>query len=477
MSSFLVKQAQQRLKGEITLLGDKSIACRSIILSAVSQGKTVIENFPFSEDCLYAIKVFQKLGIRITQDLRNKIANLSYQLKNPSHQYPDVKTITVFGKGLYGLKKPKGPIFVGDSGTTLRLALGVLAGHNFAVTLNAGKSLSRRPMLRVTAPLRQMGAIIKAKINSSATLKVDGECNRTINPSKLEEYPPIIIKGGRLKPIAYKMPVASAQVKSAVILAGLYVRGSTCVIEPVKTRDHTERMLKLFRADIKVNRNAIFIKGDKELVSPGRVFIPGDISSASFFIVLAAILPHAQILIKDVNLNSSRTGIIKVLKRMGANIRVTHQATGTRSFEPMGDLVVKSSKLKGAIITKKEIPSLIDELPILMVAACFAQGKSIFEGVGELRLKETDRIKSISDNLIKMGADIKVIKTLELEKIIIQGGKRLKGASVRSFADHRTAMSMVVAGLLAQGKTKIDDIACINKSFPNFLTLLKELVY
>ena len=273
------------------------------------------------------------------------------------------------------------------------------------------------------------------------------------------------------------MPVASAQVKSAILLAGLYATGATCVIEPVKTRDHTERMLRLFKAKIKVKQNKIVIKGKGELISPGRIFIPGDISSASFFIVLATILPDSRISIENVNLNPSRTGILKVLKRMGANIRVTSYELRVTSYEPMGDLLVKSSSLRGTVVRKEEIPSLIDELPILMVAASCAVGKTVFEGVEELRVKETDRIKSMSRNLRKMGADIRVLKTPKAEKIVIQGSGTLKGARVESFGDHRTAMSMVVAALRAQGKTRIDEISCINKSFPNFLTLLKTLLH
>jgi 3-phosphoshikimate 1-carboxyvinyltransferase len=446
MRFFSVKHASC-VKGEILPLGDKSIACRSIIISAISCGKTTVENFPPNKDCLSTIKTFKNLGIKITQNQK-------------------VKTITVFGNGLCGLKKPKGPIFVGDSGTTLRLTLGVLAGQNFAVTLTSGKSLSARPMLRVTAPLRMMGVEISARRTPKTK-------NLTPN-TKFEEYPPITIRGGNLKPITYRMPVASAQVKSAILLAGLYAKGRTCVIERVKTRDHTERMLRLFRAGIKVNENTIVIKGKKELVSPGRIFIPGDISSAGFFMVLGTILPNSRILIKDINLNPSRIGIIKVLKRMGSDIQVLgDSAVG---FEPIGDISIKSSKLKSTIIKEKEIPSLIDELPILMVAVCFAKGESVFEGVGELRIKETDRIRSMSENLKKMGADIRVLKTPKSEKIIIQGGRALIGATVKSFGDHRTAMSMVVAGLAAEGKTRIDNISCINKSFPGFLNILKTLI-
>ncbi|MDD4981040.1 MAG: 3-phosphoshikimate 1-carboxyvinyltransferase [Candidatus Omnitrophica bacterium] len=452
MKFFLVKPAL-RLRGKIVLLGDKSIACRSIIISAISNGKTVIKNFPANKDCLYALRALRKLGVRIKEDAKDKNAG----------------RVTVFGKGLEGLKKPKGPIFIGDSGTTLRLTLGILAGQNFSVTLTAGRGLSQRPMLRVSAPLRMMGAEISAR-------RIPNTQHPTPN-TKFEEYPPIRIKGGDIQPITYKMPLASAQVKSAILLAGLYAKGVTRVIENVKTRDHTERMLRLFRAGIKVKQNTIVIKERRELVSPAEIFIPGDISSASFFIVSAALVPGSEVLIKNVGLNPTRTGVIKVLKRMGAKIQVPGARCQVPGFEPMGNLIVKSSQLKGTIVKEKEIPSLIDELPILMVAACYARGKTVFEGVGELRVKETDRIRSMSANLIKMGARIRVIKKDKSEDLIVYGVRELKGASVKSYADHRTAMSMVVAALRARGVTRIDDVACINKSFPNFLTLLKALLH
>lgn len=430
------------VKGEIALSGDKSVAHRSIILSALSQGKTKIKNFPFNKDCLFTLKVFQKLGVKITR----------------SHS-----AINVSGKGLFGLKKPRGPIFVGNSGTTLRLVLGVLAGQDFEVKLVIGRSLSQRPMRRVTEPLRLMGA----RINSKFKMR---------NSKIIEEYPPITIQGGALRAITYKMPVASAQVKSAILLAALYTKGKTCVIEPIPTRDHTERMLGLFKADIKLQQNKIVIKGKRKLISPGKIFIPGDISSAAFFMVLAAMLPDSQILMNNVSLNPSRTGIIRVLERMGADIQVSsikHQASST--LEPMGEILVRSSRFKGTIVKRAEIPFLIDELPILMVAASLAKGKTVFAGVGELRVKETDRIRSMSENLTKMGANIRVTKEGKIENIIITGVKQLKGTKVRTFGDHRTAMSMVIAGLVAAGQTQIDDISCINKSFPNFINILKSL--
>ncbi|MGA2774634.1 MAG: 3-phosphoshikimate 1-carboxyvinyltransferase [Candidatus Omnitrophota bacterium] len=429
MKPFVVKPLE-RLKGWISLPGDKSIAHRAVIFSALASGKTQIKNFPANNDCLATISVFKRLGIKIVKG----------------------KTISVYGKGLMGLKPSKDPIFVKESGTTVRLLLGVLAGQNFQTLILTGRGLSKRPMLRVTTPLRLMGAVIRG-----------------------QEYPPITIKGGNLRAINYKIPVASAQVKSAILLAGLYARGKTTIIESVKTRDHTERMLKLFDASIESKKNKITVKGTKELISPAKVYVPGDISSAGFFIVAATILPGSKIVIRKVSLNPSRTGIIKVLKRMGADIQLPALKTRFSAGEPMGNLTVKSSPLKGAIVRKEEIPFLIDELPVLMVAACFARGRTEFQGVEELRIKETDRIKSMCVNLKKMGADIKVIKSNHSEKIVVKGVKGLKGSRVSSFGDHRTAMSLVVAGLAAKGNSKIDDISCISKSFPGFIKTLNTL--
>ncbi len=441
MRTFLVRQSCG-LKGEIRPCGDKSIAHRALIISALTRGKTVISNFPANQDCLATLNALKKFGLKIKRN--------------------NSGTVTVYGNGLSGLTRPKKAVFVGESGTTFRLLLGVLAGQNFSAKLKAGKSLSRRPMLRVNMPLRMMGAQISAK--------------RKAQNAKQEEYPPITIKGGSLNPITYKMPVASAQVKSAILLAGLYACGKTEVIEPIKTRDHTERMLKLFQADIGKKNRGVVIKGGKELVSPRKIYLPGDISSASFFMVAAAILPNSRILIKNVSLNPSRLGIIKVLKRMNANIKVRQDAVGVGGVEPVGDILVKSSQLRGVMLKKEEIPSLIDELPILMVAACLAEGKTVFEGAGELRFKETDRISSMQENLGRLGAYVRVTKDGGYENIVIEGGKKLKGTKVKSFFDHRTAMSMVIAGLAASGTTSIDNLTCINKSFPDFLALLKSLL-
>lgn len=446
MSSFLIRPWSHPLIGKISPPSDKSITHRAIILSAICQGKTTIKKFAFNNDCLATLNAFKRLGVRIKL---NKSG------------------LVIYGRGLKGLRRPTKAISAGESGTTMRLLLGVLAGQSFRTILVAAKSLSKRPMLRVILPLRMMGARI---YSNPHVIKGAGK-----NSKIIEEYPPIMIRGGKLKPITYKMPVASAQVKSAILLAGLYCNGTTKIIEPIKTRDHTERMLKLFRANIKIKGTTISIKGVKELVSPLVIDIPGDISSASFFIVAATILPHSRLIIKSVGLSPTRMGAIRILKRMGANIRIFGLGSGVRGGEPTGDIIVKSSELRGTRVRRKEMPSLIDEVPILMVAACYAKGRTLFEGVEELRLKETDRINSMMWNLSKMDANIQVKQRNSKLNIIVIGTKHLVGTKVTSFGDHRTAMSLVIAGLKAKGSTSIDNIDCINKSFPDFLKVLETL--
>ncbi|MDD5465875.1 MAG: 3-phosphoshikimate 1-carboxyvinyltransferase [Candidatus Omnitrophica bacterium] len=425
-------------RGKLILPGDKSIAHRALILSALSKGKTILKNFPIHADSLATLNALTALGVSI----RRKGSR-----------------VLVHGRGRQGLKKSRKPIFMGNSGTTLRLLLGVLAAEDFKTKVTAGKYLSVRPMARVNVPLRLMGAGISAKIKGR------------------EEYAPIVINGGGLKGIVYRMPVASAQVKSAILLAGLSAKGKTRVIERLSSRDHTERMLKIFGANIVIKNNSITLDPDKVLVSPGRIYIPGDISSAAFFMVLASIIPGSKIILERLSLNPTRTGIIKVLKRMKAKIKIeTLRGRQSGSFEPVGNLTIKSSKLKGTFITPDEIPSLVDELPIIMVAACFAEGRTVIRGAGELRIKETDRINSMVRNLKCMGADIRVRKTASGENIIIKGGRHLHGASLKSFGDHRTAMSMVVAALAAEGSCRLDDINCVSKSFPGFLAALGSLL-
>ena len=425
-------------RGKVKVPGDKSIAHRALFISALASGKTTIKNFPIHDDSLATLNALVALGVEIS--LRR------------SH-------VLVWGRGRRGLLKPRKPIFVNNSGTTLRLLLGILAGQNFQTKLKAAKFLSLRPMARVNIPLRMMGARISAQNKGS------------------QEYPPIIINGNiHLKGISYFLPVASAQVKSAILLAGLCAKGKTSLRERIATRDHTERMLKLYGADITIKPRSIILNPQNNLISPGEIYIPGDISSAAFFIVLAAISPKAKITIQGVSLNLSRCGIINVFKRMQAKIKlVSVKKSKTKSAEPFGNIIVKSSKLKSTVVNPKEIPSLIDELPILMVAACFAQGKTIIKAVGELRVKETDRINSMVVNLKRMGADIRVIKIGSREDVVIHGKGMLNAANLKSFGDHRTAMSMVVAALAAEGESRLDDISCVSKSFPGFIKILQSL--
>lgn len=389
------------------------------MLSAISKGVTRISNFSFNYDCARTKEILSRLGVKI-------------RLKG--------RAIVVYGKGLWGLSRPRGTLYAGESGTTARLMLGLLAAQRFDSLLDGSSFLRKRPMERVVVPLEMMGA-------------------RFSNRKRL----PIKVFGSPLSGIRYRMPVASAQVKSAILLAGLYADKGTTVIEGVnKSRDHTERILRLFKGRAKA------------LKSPGNLAIPGDISSAAFFIAAAAILKGSRIVIKNVSINPTRMGFIRALKRMGARIDIKPAASG-KKWEPAGNIEVRPARrLKSTIVRKREIPFLIDELPILMVCACFAEGATVIHGVGELRVKETDRIRSMIYNLGKMGASVKSAG----DTLIIKGGAPLRAAAgLKSFADHRTAMSMVIAGICAAGgASTIDDIKCVNKSFPGFLPVLKSLL-
>ena len=428
--------------------GDKSISHRAVFIASLAEGKTLAKNFLFSDDSLATVDAFRKLGVKIVTDVKRRQA-------------------AIYAKGLRGLIKPKGPIYVRESGTTMRLLCGVLAGQKFSSLLAGAKTLTSRPMRRILIPLRLMGAEIKSKIKDQ----------KSKTP---EEYPPLRIKGQNLKAIAYRMPVASAQVKSAIMFAALYADGKTKIVEQIRSRDHSERMLRLFGASIATQGLKISIK-KSNLISPGIVNIPSDISSAAFFMVLAALHDDSDVLLKSIGINPTRRGLIDVLMRMGADIyvkpAVLPKAGVKAAAEPIADIRVKAKSLKGVTIKEKDIPGMIDELPVLMVAASLAGGRTIINGVSELRVKETDRINSMVSNLKKMGAKINFrsktgAKTKEY--IEITGVDELKGARVKSFGDHRTAMSMVVAGLLAKGQTHIDDVGCIDKSFPEFMPIVKN---
>jgi len=425
----LVLEKINRLKGNISVPGDKSISHRSLILGSIAQGETRIYNFLDSLDCLKTFECMQALGAEIDLGKDN--------------------FIKIKGKGLYGLQEPKDILDVGNSGTTIRLLTGLLSGQNFYSVLNGDNSIRRRPMKRVAQPLRLMGADIWGRENGQLT--------------------PLSIKGARLNPLRYTLPVASAQVKSALLLAGLYATGETVIKEPLPSRDHTERMLEIMQADIKNFPLEIKIKGGKELKGTD-IFIPGDISSAAYFIAAASMLRDSQIIIKHVGVNPTRTGIIKILKKMGARINILNYQT--KSNEPQADLKIEYSELKGIEIRKEEVPLLIDELPLVAVVATQAQGKTVVSGAKELRVKETDRIKATVNELKKMGADIEEKE----DGFIVTGPSRLKGAVCESYNDHRIAMSLAVAALLAEGKTVIKNSECIDISFPGFEKTLQKLI-
>jgi 3-phosphoshikimate 1-carboxyvinyltransferase len=417
----------KRIEGKIVLPGDKSISHRAVMIGSIAEGVTAVENFLNAEDCIATTDAFKKMGVNIR--LNGKV-------------------LVVKGAGLKGLKKPLSKLYLGNSGTTMRLLLGILAGQNFEATLSGDESLSNRPMKRVTMPLRQMGADIQGKDDAN--------------------FAPLAIHGGRLRPIDYVSPIASAQVKSSILLAGLYAEGITTFTEPFKSRDHTERMLTLFNADISIDNLKVLIKRTERL-SGTDISVPGDISSGAFFIVAALLIRNSEIILSNVGFNKTRTGIIDILKRMGARIEARNMR---ENWEPICDLVVSSSELKAATVEKSEIPRSIDELPVLMTAAIFAKGRTVIKGAAELRVKETDRINSMLYNLNKMGAKV----ACEGDDIVIEGTCAFHGAELSSFGDHRTAMAASIAALCSSsGDSVIDDVSCINTSFPEFFNILKAI--
>jgi 3-phosphoshikimate 1-carboxyvinyltransferase len=417
----------KKFSKELTVPGDKSVSHRAVMFGAIAVGTTEVRNFLMAEDCLHTLQAFKQLGIQGTFSGGRLVLR---------------------GKGLRGLRRAKGAVYVGNSGTSMRLLSGILAGQPFATTLKGDLSLTQRPMRRVILPLEEMGAEIRARKGG---------------------FPPLTIRGGALRAIRYRSPIPSAQVKSAILLAGLYADGKTTVIEPFKTRDHTERMLKQFGASLTLKGLSVSLTGG-EALEGSVVEVPGDISSAAFFIVLAAVLKGSKVTVKNVGLNPTRTGFIQILKRMGAEISLfPKKGKGHLFEEPMGTIEVKGTELTGTVVTASEIPALIDELPILMVAGAAANGRTFFKGATELRIKETDRIHSMVKNLRKMGISI----WNEKDDVVIEGGKPFHGAKVESFKDHRTAMSLAIAGRLARrGDTLIRDASCIDTSFPGFINLI-----
>lgn len=417
----------QELSGTIRVPGDKSISHRAVMLGSLAQGNTEIEGFLRGRDCLSTIRCCRALGI----DISNKDG-----------------IVIVRGKGLHGLQEPENVLNVGNSGTTIRLMSGILAGQPFASTFTGDSSIRRRPMGRVIKPLTEMGAVFLGRKNSTLA--------------------PFTIKGGNLKPFVYQSPVASAQVKSALLLAGLFTSGWTEVIEPSKSRNHTELMLSSFGAKVETDGLNVRVEGGANLTAQ-KVVVPGDISSAAFFLVAGAIMPESSIKIEAVGLNPTRDGIIDVLREMGANIKITNKRTV--AGELMGDLEVEARTLQGVSIGGDIIPRLIDEVPILAVAGLFAKGVTEIRDAAELKVKESNRLAAICEGLKRLGGRIEELP----DGLRIWGGYPLRGAICQSYNDHRIAMSMAIAALRAEGETIIEDAETIDVSFPLFNDIIKNL--
>ena len=416
------------LKGEVTIPGDKSISHRAVMFGSLAEGTTEVTNFLQGADCLSTISCFRELGIEIENT-------------------PD--RILIHGKGLHGLSEPADTLDTGNSGTTTRLISGILAGQSFTTVLNGDASIQTRPMKRIITPLSMMGAdIISLKDNGCAPLRI---C------------------GGQLHGITYESPVASAQVKSCVLLAGFYADAPTSVIEPVLSRNHTELMLTGFGAKVTSSGTTATIEPEPDLKGM-KIEVPGDISSAAYFLAAGLIIPNSEILIKNVGINPTRDGILRVAKEMGGDITVLNQKTS--GGEPTCDLLVRSSSLKGVTVGGEIIPTLIDEIPMIAVMACFAEGTTIIKDAQELKVKESNRIDTVVTNLKAMGAHIEATD----DGMIIEGGHPLHGAVIDSHLDHRIAMSFAVGALGADGETKIEGAECVKISYPEFYETLEKLI-
>lgn len=431
MSSLFYSAPIQSLKGEITLPGDKSISHRSIFLTSLGKGTAHIQNFLSGEDCQATAKAFQAMGVEI-------------EFKSPTE-------VVVQGKGKYALKKPNLILNMGNSGTTTRLLMGVLAAQEFTAELTGDDSLSARPMKRVVEPLTQMGA--------SFSGPTDG--------AKL----PIKVHGGELNGMKHQLQVASAQVKSSLLLAGLYANGETTVVEPHQTRDHTEKMMSYLGIDLKQNGLTYTIDPSQEPINRD-IVVPGDISSAAFFLVAAAAFPGAHLILKNVGLNLTRSAVLSVLKEMGADISIEHK-NKEDDLEPFGDIEIKGGALKGTEISGEVIPYLIDELPILAIAGALSEGTTIIKDAKELRVKESDRIQTMVTSLQKLGAQVEEFE----DGMSIQGPTQFKGnQTFESYGDHRVAMSLAIAGLFCDEKIEIKNSECIQTSFPTFQETLNSVV-
>ena len=410
---------KNRIRGEVSIPGDKSISHRAVMFGALSQGITEVTGFLQGADCLSTISCFNRLGIEIEN--------------TPSK-------ILIHGKGLHGLTAPTEVLDVGNSGTTTRLISGILAAQPFETTLDGDASIRKRPMKRIMTPLQMMGADIKSQLDNGCA--------------------PLIIRGQALHGIHYNSPVASAQVKSSVLLAGLYAEGVTSVTEPVLSRNHSEIMLQYFGAKVSSEGTTATIWPEPDLAGQ-KVNVPGDISSAAYFIAAGLLVPDSELLIKNVGINPTRDGILKVALAMGADITLLNE---NRDGEPTADLLVRSSSLHGTTVEGDLIPTLIDEIPIICVMAACAEGTTVIKDAAELKVKESDRIAVMVSQLSAMGVDIVGTD----DGMIIHGGKPLHGATIQTFMDHRIAMSFAIASLIAEGTTTILDQEVVNISYPGF---------
>jgi len=425
----LVIKPSRGLRGCLTVPGDKSVSHRAIMLGALAEGDTVIENFLPGQDCLSTIECVRKLGVEVTG--------------------PENGTVKVAGRGRDGLAEPVEVLDAGNSGTTIRLLLGILAGQPFFSVITGDSSLCSRPMARVVVPLTLMGA------------RIDGRQNG--------KYAPLCVRGGGLKAIEYDSPVASAQVKSSILLAGLFADGETAVTEPHLSRDHTERMLRQFGADVAAKSTSVRLKGRPKLAGR-KIKVPGDISSAAFLMVAASAVPDSDITLSGVGVNPTRTGIIEVLSNMGARIELLNPRE--ESGEPVADVRVRyAGRLSGVSVGGETIPRMIDEIPALAVAASIAEGVTEIRDAAELKVKESDRIATVAGLLASFGSSVEILP----DGLRVTGGQPLKGCVCESHGDHRIAMAAAVAGLLADGDTVVRKAECMSISFPGFWDALKKI--